>query len=147
MEIVFILSSVPIFILLLFPLIWIKDVRFVVGWVLVDLLITWQLGSIISSFAIEQWNILTTSFTVYPIFEAFEVGAISALSLVGVGALIFFLYFLAVCFIYALSDEIPRNRRIHYQQRVPLYYRMVEHEGTLLVPLQRELVRRLMEED
>jgi hypothetical protein len=160
MDIVFIISSIPIFILLLFPLIWIRDVRFAVVWTLIDLLITWQLASQISSFATEQWNILTTSFAIYPFFEAFKVAIISTLSLAGVAALIFILYFLSICFICALTDmeapELP-IRRPRYQQpihrvrnevpRIPFYYTMREHEGARLTPISREALRRLMEED
>jgi hypothetical protein len=157
MDIVFIISSIPIFILLLFPLIWIRDVRFAVVWTLIDLLITWQLASQISSFATEQWNILTTSFAIYPFFEAFKVAIISTLSLAGVAALIFILYFLSICFICVLADlELPIHRARHQQPiqrvrnevpRIPFYYTMREHEGARLTPISREALRRLMEED
>jgi hypothetical protein len=160
MDIVFIISSIPIFILSLFPLIWIRDVRFAIVWVLIDLLITWQLASQISSFTMEQWNALTTSTTIYPFFEAFKVAAISTLSLAGVAALILILYFLLICFVCVLVDlgvpELP-IRRPRYQQpiyqmrnevpRIPFYYTMREHEGVRLTPIPEEVIRRLMEED
>jgi hypothetical protein len=151
MDIVLLISSIPIFILLLFPLIWIRDVRFTIIWTLLDLLITWLLGSLINSCAIEQWNTLATSFAVYPFFEALKVATISVLSLVGIGALLFILYFLSVCFIFVLIDLEPEDRPI-YQARneapqIPFYYRMREHERTRLTPVPEEVIRRLVEGD
>jgi hypothetical protein len=151
MDIVHIISLIPIFVLLLFPLLRIRDVRFAVIWTLIDLLIAWLLGSLVNSFTIEQWNILTTSFALYPFFEALKAATIPLLSLVGIAAMLFILYFFSLYFIFVFIDSEQEDRPI-YQARneapqIPFYYRRREHEGVRLTPVPEEVIRRLMEED
>ncbi|MGQ9469219.1 MAG: hypothetical protein ACUVTD_05265 [Nitrososphaerales archaeon] len=145
MDLVFILSFIPIFILLLLPALFLRDVRFVIIWLIINILASWQAASQVSSFTQEQWLILTTSFAVYPFFEALKAVVISSLCLVGVGALIFGLYFIPIYMVF-IRDREDTHVEIP-MIRIPRRAYQRSYEEVKLSPVPREIIRRVLEEE
>lgn len=148
MDILFIISFIPIFGLLLIPIIFIRDEKLVILWLLIDIFTSWKIASEISSFAHEQWVIATTSFATHPFWEAFEVAIISGLSLVGVAALIFCLYFIPIYLLFLSgsgeqgANQLPRRSHGSHPISTARSY-----ERARLRPVPREVVKRILEED
>lgn len=143
MDVVFILSFIPIFFMLLLPVFFLRDARFIAIWLLVSALGTWQISSQISSFAHEQWSIVITCFTNHPLWEAIKLTIMSALCLVGVAALLFSLYFVPIFIIY----RIEREAGIQLRNQLAWVHRPRNYETVRLYPVSSERIRKILEED
>ncbi|MGQ9468680.1 MAG: hypothetical protein ACUVTD_02465 [Nitrososphaerales archaeon] len=142
MDIVFIFALIPIFVSLLLPILFLRDIRFVVFWLIVDALVAWHAASLISSFTYEQWVIASTSFEVYPFFEALQVATIPGLCLAGVAILMFILYLISLYVVF-------RGLRKEPEPQVPLLWFPYESSEprppAQISQTSKEVIRRLIE--